>query len=135
LRYAPGHPFLTGDGPVQLISTENGAPLPLELLYSRQAPNDDAVLCPSLRKALETGSCDCPGRRLRGLPAGLLVLRRVIERTASIRHRAETDGRAYALKDVPPGQDAAVPPACWPALPWAPASGWPERWPVRSKIW
>lgn len=109
LRYAPGHPFLTGDGPVQLVSTEHGARLPLEFLYSRAAPDDDAGLCPNWRGALAAGVCDCPDDGSVICPLGFWCFRRVIERHRfSPDHAKETEGRAYALKDVLPGEDSAV---------------------------
>lgn len=109
LRYAPDHPFLTGDGPVQLISTEHGTRLPLEFLYNRTAPNDDAGLCPNWREALATGVCDCPDDGSVVCPLGFWCFRRVIERHRfSPDHAKETEGRAYALRDVPPGEDGAA---------------------------
>src|SRR5207237_9948060 len=48
---------LGGSGPIQVTSVHPDARLPLEFVYDRPAPDDDAPLCPGAERGLMTGSC------------------------------------------------------------------------------
>ncbi len=98
VRYAPASPLVVGDGPVQLVSAESGARIPLEFLYSRKSPEATAGLCPGWRQALATGTCDCPDDGSVVCPLGFWAFRRVLERHRFQPEHAEITGsRAYAL--------------------------------------
>ena len=92
--YLAGFP-LADDLPIQLVSARESF-LPIEFIYDRPAPPDDATLCPGVAEALAEGKCTtCTGhtdeeaenpsaRSVSGHPA----CHRASRREASVRHRA-----------------------------------------------
>lgn len=92
---------------IQLVSARESF-LPLEFLYDRPSPTQDATLCPNAKEALAAGSCvhcdnlDSEMARHYVCPLGFWGLSRVIERHA-VRPVAETqlNGNEYALRADP----------------------------------
>lgn len=119
LRYEPDPQRLKNSAFVQVVSREHGARLPIEFFYDRKPPKSDAKLCPNARKALENGACaGCSEDQTQVVcPLGFWCFRKVIEH-----HRfrddakQETQGRAYALRDVQPGERPEALPALTSAL-------------------
>ena len=72
---------------VQVVSAKENAFFPFELAYEFELPDEDATLCPSAVKALESDDLDahCPGQHATGefvCPFGFWGLTKVIERHA-----------------------------------------------------
>jgi hypothetical protein len=68
---------------LQILAADAEAFFPLEFVYDRVAPNDDAELCPNAEQALATGVCyGCPATTDAAFvcPLGFWCLRKVIER-------------------------------------------------------
>lgn len=91
---------------IQIISARNGSRLPLEFVYGRLAPDDDADLCPHAEKSLLQGYCDlsCAGQveTKTVCPLGFWGLNRVIERHAyDVRAAREMSGMDFALQTEP----------------------------------
>ena len=85
---------------LQIVSTKPEARLPVEFVYDRTAPDDDATLCPQAEPALASGACadSCPrgpAHRRVVCPLGFWGLSRVLERHA---HDARTS-RSLGAQD------------------------------------
>ena len=104
--YLAGFP-LADDLPIQLVSARESF-LPIEFIYDRPAPLEDAVLCPGAAEALAEGKCTtCAGRAAEEAekfvcPLGFWAMRRVIERHA-VRPVADAGlaGADYAVETDP----------------------------------
>jgi hypothetical protein len=89
---------------IQLVAGDPTAFFPIEFVYDRLMPEDDAKLCPDARKALRAGACpvDCPAgedhRRI-VCPLGFWCLSRVIERHAFL--PGQLDPSTHALLAEP----------------------------------
>jgi hypothetical protein len=101
-----GLDFLKDAKRIQIVATDFDRFFPLEFVYDREVPDDDAKLCLSepkdLEQALHKGSCEkaCPERMSKVIcPLGFWCLRCVIER------------HTYDPKVVPqePGDYALIP--------------------------
>jgi hypothetical protein len=109
--------FLTSDGAqsvvdsdrLQVVPLRPGADFPLEFVYDRVAPEEDARLCPSAADGLRTGACPagCAGRDDPHVvcPLGFWGLTKSIERlpftprpgSHEVEVRAEPSGEASRL--------------------------------------
>ena len=115
---------------IQVVSRDNGARLPIEFFYDRKPPRRDATLCPDARRVLESGAAACTCTDDDGstvCPFGFWAFRKVIENHHFTPEAAqETEGRAYALRDQPPGERPAVLPLAHAILWGASAKMLPE---------
>lgn len=119
LRYSPDPERLAQATFIQVVANEHGARLPIEFFYDRKAPRPGAKLCPHARAALVTGECTtCEARDEDGVicPLAFWCFRKVIEWHRFRAEAQETRGRAYALRDVPPGERPESLPALDSAL-------------------
>jgi hypothetical protein len=91
---------------IQIVAAVPEAYLPIEFVYDRVAPRDDATVCPHARQALEQGTCP-PGCRDHvdddGVvcPLGFWCLTKVIERHVHTPERAEDVRRDFSLLREP----------------------------------
>ncbi len=87
---------------IHLTSAQAASFLPLELLYSLEPPDDDAVLCPRASESLRAGEClgGCAAdQRRRICPLAFWGLSRILERHA---HRLEDAvGDGFRLQAEP----------------------------------
>ena len=99
---------------IQIVSTSPEARLPVEFVYERKPPDDDAPLCPQALAALASGACDasCPrgdGERTVVCPLGFWGVSRVIERHAHDPRTARSLGaRDFAFQAEPMGMRQTV---------------------------
>lgn len=91
---------------IQIVTARNGERLPLEFVYGRLPPEDDAQLCSQAEKSLLRGRCDqsCTGKDETKTicPLGFWGLNRVIERHAyDARAAKQMFGIDFALQSEP----------------------------------
>jgi hypothetical protein len=104
-RYSPNPERLKNASFVQIVSREDGARLPIEFFYDRKAPKPGAKLCKGARQALEDRKCpkDCADDGESVCPLGFWCFSKIIEwHKFRDDAKSDTDGRAYALRDVRP---------------------------------
>lgn len=101
-----------GDGPlargdrIQVISLLAEARLPVELLYDRESPAEDAVLCPNAVAGLRAGSCaSCaqPDDDTVICPFGFWGISKVLERHAHTPEYNQRYTRDFVLMNTEPG--------------------------------
>jgi hypothetical protein len=105
---------ITGARRIQLVATRPDAFVPLEFVYERASPRDDAPLCPGAAEALEAGRCPStcpPDGDQKGVvcPIAFWCLNRVIERHAHD-PRVRLDGHDFGLQTEPASGRASLSP-------------------------
>jgi hypothetical protein len=103
---------ITGARRIQLVATRPDAFVPLEFVYDRASPREDASLCPGAAEALESGRCpsSCPPNGdQKGVvcPVAFWCLNRVIERHAHD-PRVRLDGHDFGLQTEPASGRASL---------------------------
>lgn len=92
---------------IQIVSAKPDAFLPLEFVYDRASPLQQAEMCPNAVTAARTGECpDCPSLSFESesphiCPAGFWALTRVIERHAFDPDVRPENGTQYTLHNAP----------------------------------
>jgi len=93
---------------VQIVSTRVEALVPLEFIYDFETPDDDAVLCPKWREALEKGACtEACGTKTGKIvcPLGFWGVSKVIERHALTTEFAAEGGELFLQSEPTRGRD------------------------------
>ena len=107
LRYAPDPDRLQKATHIQIVAREHASRLPIEFFYARTPPLPNAYLCSNWRQALDTSTCaeNCKDDESIICPRGFWCLSRVIEwHRFDVKMANQTEGRAFALRDVQPGE-------------------------------
>ncbi len=102
-----------GDGPlargerIQVISLVAEARLPVELIYDRKQPAEDAQLCAGAIEGLRSGGCRACARPDDGsvvCPFGFWGVSKILERHAHTPDHAKTYERDFVFLDTDPGR-------------------------------